>query len=361
MDITLFTGGLKGGGAERVICNLANYLSGRHNVTILTMAETDKYDLNSEITLYSLLSLSENRGKIIKNIKRYVRLKQFIKKKKTDIYIVFLPVTICLFMHFKKYLTSPVVLSERNSPEKYSGVLQLLIKHYSSKADGMVCQTNEIKQWYNLDGQIKSIIIPNAINGTLPEIQTDIKRKQKIVAVGRLTEQKNFELLIKSFSVISDKIKDYQLFIYGEGKLRTKLEHLIFELNLKDKVFLNGFSDNIYEDIKDAALFVLSSDYEGMPNALIEAMALGLPCVSTDCGGGGARYLIKDSINGLLTPINNVDALSKAILYMLENRDIAHKMGQEAMKIRYTLSPEQIYGKWEAFLFDIKELYDADK
>ncbi len=361
MDITLFTGGLKGGGAERVICNLANYLSCRHNITILTMAETEKYDLNAEITIYSLLSVQENRGKLIKNIKRYFRLKQFIKKNKSDIYIVFLPVTICLFMHFKKFIKSPVVLSERNSPEKYSGLIQFLIKYYSKKADGMVYQTNNIKNWYNLPDKINSIIIPNAINGSLPAIKTDITRKKKIVAVGRLTEQKNFELLIKSFAVISDKVKDYQLIIYGEGTLRTKLEILINKLNLNKNVFLNGFSDNIYEDIKDAALFVLSSDYEGMPNALIEAMALGLPCVSTKCGGGGAEYLIKNGINGMLVPINNIDALSKAILYMLENTSIAYKMGEEAQKIRYTLSHEIIYGKWETFLCDIKGYYDADK
>jgi Glycosyltransferase len=128
------------------------------------------------------------------------------------------------------------------------------------------------------------------------------------------------------------------------------MEKLIKELNLEGRVFLPGFNKDINNTIQHASLFVLSSDFEGMPNALIESMAMGIPCVATDCDGGSARYLIDDGKNGFLVPKGDVDALSEKMLMLLSNESLAMTMGREAAKIRMMLSPEVIYNKWERFI-----------
>ena len=134
--------------------------------------------------------------------------------------------------------------------------------------------------------------------------------------------------------------------IYGEGELRAQLEDLIKENNLQDKVFLPGASKQVLKDINDAEVFAFSSDFEGMPNALIEAMALGIPCISTDCSPGGAREFINSYENGILVPCNDIAEMAKAMEYMLENKNEAEKMGGKAKNIVKDLAPNIIAEKW---------------
>ena len=121
-------------------------------------------------------------------------------------------------------------------------------------------------------------------------------------------------------------------------------------MHLGNRVFFKGNYSPIYDKLKDASLFVLSSDYEGMPNALMEAMALGIPCISTDCDGGGAKFLIENNVNGLLVPKGDVIALANAMQIILSDSDKAKKLGLEAAKIQKKLAPEVIYRKWEEFI-----------
>jgi len=125
------------------------------------------------------------------------------------------------------------------------------------------------------------------------------------------------------------------------------------QLDVSEKVIFSGYIKNISDELEKASLFVLSSDYEGMPNALMEAMALGLPCISTDCKGGGARFLIEDNINGLLLPRNNVDAMSYAIERLLSNDEFSRQLGREASKICEKLAPQIVYDEWAKFIKSI--------
>lgn len=145
----------------------------------------------------------------------------------------------------------------------------------------------------------------------------------------------------------------YNLVIYGEGELRPKLELLIKNLGVADRILLPGYDNNVYEKISNASLYVLSSNNEGIPNTLIEAMALGVPCVSTDCKGGGAKLLLENEKNGLLVPIGDEQALTSAISRMLSDRQFAEQCGREAFKVRERLAPEKIYGEWEKFIIQI--------
>ena len=135
---------------------------------------------------------------------------------------------------------------------------------------------------------------------------------------------------------------EYELIIYGEGSLRETLEKQVRDLGIEQKVKLPGNDANVLEKIRDAGIFVLSSNYEGMPNALIEAMALGIPSISTDCPCGGPKTLVQPYINGLLFPVEDVDALVSCIKYFIENEEKANEIGMRATEIRTLLASNRI-------------------
>ena len=154
------------------------------------------------------------------------------------------------------------------------------------------------------------------------------KHEKEIVSVGRLNIPKNFPLLIRAFAKISEKHQDYILKIYGQGGLLESLKKLTRELGVEEKVEFPGYVNDIPKVLQKASLFVLSSHYEGMPNALAEAMSLGLPCISTDCPVGGPRFLINEEENGILVPVDDDDALADAIERVLNNEDLKEKLGK---------------------------------
>lgn len=356
MKIRIFIGGLSGGGAERVCCNIANFLADKnHEVEIVTMAD-DKatYGLSSKVHRMILLSESERKGFIYNSVVRYKRLKECVRNTKCNVYIVMLPITILLLISLKRFTKAKIIASERNMPTLYPKWQQIAMKWIASKVDGWVFQTEEQKEWYgNHLGQVHNCIIPNAINEQFILEPYIGERKNKIVTVGRLMPQKNQELLLHAFAKVTAVFPIYKLHIYGDGPLKSKLLQVAKELDIEDKIEFDGFVSNISEKIKDAALFVLSSDFEGMPNALMEAMAMGVPSISTDCGGGGAKFLIENEKNGLLVPIGDVDALASAMERVLSDRAFSEKISKNARTLCKTLAPDVIYGQWERFLDEV--------
>jgi glycosyltransferase involved in cell wall biosynthesis len=173
-----------------------------------------------------------------------------------------------------------------------------------------------------------------------------------IVSVGRLTAQKNQALLIRAFARIAGRTKE-KLRLYGAGELREELQALIESLGLSERVRLMGLSGNVAGDVRNARMFVLSSDYEGLPNALLEAMAMGLPCVSTDCQGGGPAMVIENGVNGLLTPIGDEEALAAAMLRLLQNPEEAEAMGRAAKKAAERFRPDAVFEQWRQYAEDI--------
>lgn len=353
MRITIFIGGLSGGGAERVCCNIADFLSEHgHKITIVTMADDkDTYGLNPKITRLSLIKENERKGFIYNSIIRYRRLYKYVNKTECDAYVVMLPITIMLLLSLRKNIGAKIITSERNMPTLYPSWQQKVLKWVASKSDGWVFQTCEQQEWYgnSLKNTI-SAVIPNAINNSFIRDRFVGERDNTIVTVGRLTTQKNQAILIKAFAKLNKVLPHYELHIYGEGPLKSKLMKLAEDLNIKNKVHFDGFVKDVYEHVKKASLFVLSSDYEGIPNALMEAMAMGLPCVSTDCYGGGARLLIDNNRNGIIVEKGNVDTLAQAMIKLLLDKSLADSLGEEAHNVTQTYHPTKIYNKWESFI-----------
>lgn len=355
MNISIFIGGLGTGGAERVVCNLSNFLSQRHNVTIITVGDvTSSYKLNSDVQHISLSENLNNNHFVVKNIKRIIKLNKIVKNQSQDIFLSFLPVPSFMLLFLRKKIKVPIIVSVRNDPkiEYASKIFNVLMRFLYPRADGFVFQTEEAKNYFNIIKIKTSEVIPNPINEDFINQCFTGDRKKKIVAVGRLTQQKNHMLLIDAFAQVADKHSEYKLIIYGEGPLRFELKNRIKELKMEDKIQLPGNVNNIKDHIIDATLFVLSSNYEGMPNALMEAMALGIPVISTDCPCGGPKYLIKNNQNGLLVPVNDCYQMSAAIEKVLSNNDYSRVIGKEAAQIAKELNPRNIYEKWEKYITD---------
>lgn len=351
--IVFFIGGLSGGGAERVTCNLANYFLGRgYNVDVITMSdEPAGYCLDKSVQRIILLKKNERKNKICDNLLRNKRLKKYVKDNQdVSCYIVMLPITIFMLARLKKYTKSKVIMAERCNPGTYNLAVRMMMRHASKRCNGIVVQTKEIGDWYS--GVRKKYIIPNAINEdvALPE---RTKNEKRIVAVGRLTKQKNYPMMIKAFSEFNKKRPDYILEIYGQGAEEKKIRKMIVKYGLDDKVRLKGYVKNVSEQIVNATCFVMTSDYEGMSNALIEAMCLGLPCIATDCNGGGARALIKNNENGILIEKENVGGLNKALDRIVENSDFADTLSKNALRLKNELNCDKIYSRWNETVKDI--------
>lgn len=359
MKITFFIGGLIGGGAERVTCNLSNFLITRgHEIQILTMSDSDSYPLEKEVKRQSLLNKEERSNIVVNYIKRYSRLKKFLRSDNSDAYVVMLPITTIFLLLLRKYIKAPVIASERCYPAVLSQITQRLLSLLAKRADAWVFQTIQQKEWYGKAvSSADAKIIPNAINENFVQLPYNGERLKEIVAVGRLCPQKNYELLIYAFSRIAANFPEYKIIIYGEGAKRNELEDIINKHNLQGRILMPGYEKDISSKLKKACLYVLSSNYEGIPNTLMEAMALGVPAIATDCDGGGSRMLIENGVNGILVPKGDEKVLSDAMRKMLSDKDFAENCGKEAHKICERLAPERIYGEWESF---IKEIVKCD-
>ena len=212
-----------------------------------------------------------------------------------------------------------------------------------------MCQTQEALEYFPKNIQKKSVVILNPIKDNLPRRWIGERRKN-IVNFCRLEKQKNLPLLIDSFKEFHQKYTDYTLTIYGDGKEKSFIERYIRERELEDCVTIHPAVSDVHEHIKDAIMFVSSSNYEGLSNSMIEAMAIGLPTICTDCPCGGARMVIRDGENGLLVPVNDKDEMIKAMSKIAADDNLREYIALNGSKIRYELSKDKIVGMWEKII-----------
>lgn len=348
MKIMFYINTISYGGAERVIVNLARqFVDKSFEVILVTSYSRDQeYEVDERIKRYVLLD-NENYGFVKKNIKCVKKIRELLKVENPDILVSFMAepnfraVVACLGKRTK------TIVSVRNDPNKeYPNLLfRLCARILYRFADGVVFQTEDAKKWFPKNIQRKSRIIFNQVDEAFYNSKFAGERSG-VVTTGRLTLQKNHKLLIHAFASIADKIED-NLVIYGEGELRAELERLISELHLEERIYLPGRTKNVVEAIKSARLFVLSSDYEGMPNALLEAMALGIPCVSTDCPCGGPKMLFGNRAEDRLVPCGNVLELSRAMEKILTDDSIDGSLEKE-MSERFR--PDVVHSEWNNYI-----------
>jgi len=329
------------GGAERVGFTLARWLDSQVdlNATLVAIRESNKLSYSTDGLDYVNL---RNKNVIW-------GLRRVVKDRDANVLLT-MTVPLCVYTVPALWgLNIKHVVSERNSPAHFSGkwITKVLSRWLMKQADGFVFQTKQARDFYGGKIAERSTIIHNPICEISEDLfQPIFDRKKVIVSVGRLNKQKNHAMLVKAFSEVLKEYPDYTLKIYGDGKERENLERLIAITGLSDKVFLLGTQSDIHKAIVDAAMFVMSSDFEGMPNALMEAMALGLPCISTDCPCGGPAELIKNGKNGLLVPVGDIVALSYAMNRILSDISYSAILGEKAKEIVESHSQDKICQHW---------------
>lgn len=214
------------------------------------------------------------------------------------------------------------------------------------RADAAFFQTEEMKKYYTYLPYIKAYVIPNPLLADLPKPSTG-KRNKNIVNFCRVEKPKNLELLIDTFALLHTKYPDYRLHIYGDGSQKEKLKAMVKQMGLKNEVIFFDFTANVHEKVLNDAIFVSTSNREGISNSMLEAMAIGLPVVCTDCYGGGAKAMIEDGKNGLLVPMDDKFALLDAIEKIVKSSKLSEKFSKNAVKIKKKLSISNIGKMWE--------------
>lgn len=344
------------GGAERQITLLANELAELGNEVYLAVLAkyNKKYDISNKVIVEDL-TYSEN-GKF-SLISRYLALKKLYNEIKPDVTIHFWFQSLYLSTFMKREHRNIIIYSERGDPgdSEYKGLLGIIRTVAFKRVNGFVFQSNGAKRYFSNDIRKRSIVIPNPVFIKRSDFPVVEYRTKRIVTVGRLHQQKNHKLLIEAFSMIHEAFPNYIVEIYGDGPLKDELSQLIINKHLEKKVFLMGTRKDIHNAILDASLFVLTSDYEGLPNALIEAMALGIPSISTDCNPGGVREIINNKVDGFIVPRGDACELAKTISYILNNDNVSNQISKNAEINIKRFDKDIIYSKWNTYICDIVE------
>lgn len=392
--IIMCISGMRGGGAERIACVLMNEFKKRGAypsvfLTNQTAGESDRRNLDESIPVtgygdssdavgnikrfgYKLLRIfSSAVCKVFENLKRevpayfaylsffsqyygqIVKLRNILKSNPDMTVIAFLQPSIPIALLSARGLKNRVIFSERGDPvrlmKKRFG--RKFIEKYYSRADCAVFQTEDAKNTYPENIAEKGVVIFNPISPELPEPYDGVRSKN-ITTFCRISRQKNLPLLIDAFKNVHKDYPDYKLRIIGspqnadDESVFEDIKKQISDLSLEESVIFEPFSKDVHSLIIKDAVYVNSSDYEGMSNAMLEAMAIGLPCVCTDCPIGGANAVIKDGENGLLVKLGSADELSKSIKKVISDKSLADTLSANGRKIRDELSVGRITDMW---------------
>lgn len=359
--IVFITNSLGFGGAEKMLTFVANSLCERgYDCCIINLNAIDDYinekqqSVNKRISVFTLEKSGNTTSRHKYKINEICRI---AKDFKADVLIGFTG-----FPGFYAKIASlklgiPSIMSERGDPTRTapSTLKAKVVQFILNRSCGGVFQTEGAMKYYGKRLQKRGRVIPNPIftNGEIPLV--DVRDREKtVVSVGRLdNDQKRYDVMIKAFKSFSESHPEYMLKLYGKGKDELLIKQWISEAGISENVCMMGLSKNPMQDIAHDGMFLITSDYEGISNALLEAMAVGLPCVSTDHTPGGARLLIRDGENGLLAPVGDEKALANAMRRFAEDGELARVCGENARSVIERFSPERIIDMWEKYISQI--------
>lgn len=360
MHIAMLIGSLTKGGAERVLVNLADYFVNKgYRVTMVTQYKWEnEYPLNDRVRrIISDISKEETtKSRVVNFGRRFGKLRRIWKEEKPDVILSFIGKNNMMAVLTSRFLNIPVAVSVRAEPseEYYNSWMRFMARHLFARADGVILQTKKCFDFFPEKVRKKAVILKNPVSRVFFRTRFEGEREKTIVAVGRIDENKNHEMLIRAFAQIARDFPDYRLIIYGDGDCRNHLIELASRMELSERVLLPGSVENVADAIYKSRIFVLSSNTEGVPNTLIEAMLMGLTVIATDCPCGGPADLIQDGYNGILTPVRNIGKMAENLQKLLNDLQMADELGMNAVKVSDIFEPEKVYGEWESFLCSLE-------
>lgn len=356
MKILMVIDTLMCGGAQKMFTYLANNLDERgYEIFICCYASNEVYfAINENIKLHC--GTQYEGGHYTRHIKKIAFVERDINVFDPELIICFAPIPAIIANFAKKNKDIPVVYCERGDPYQWHGIGDYFSQKLVSRCDYFVFQTEGAKNFFSEKIKKKAYVIPNPVTYPKGSVIDKGDRRNIISFVARFeVKQKRQDLMLQAFKKVVERFPNYTLHFYGDGDDIESIKSMALELSIQNNVVFEGNVSSVKQHIADSKLFVLCSDYEGIPNALIEAMSLGIPCISTKCSPGGAELLIENGVNGLLVPCNDVDALAQAICSLLEDSQFAQTLGVNAQSVCDRFSPEKILNLWEVMIREVTQ------
>lgn len=360
MNLALVISSLGGGGAERVMSLLANaWVERGDRITLITLApdSRDTYPLDPRVQRVAL-DVAGNSANVLAalahNFVRIRALRRAIVACRPDAVISFIAESNVRVLIAAAGLGVPVIVSERTflNGHHMRGIWRRLRRWSYPYAAAIVAQTRRCADDLESLVRRRVEVIANPVSLDPPspgEPPPGEGGGRTLLAVGRLAPEKGFDLLIDAFAEIAGQHRDWRLLILGEGPLRDELAQAVRGHGLGGRIAMPGFNPRIREAMRRADLFVLSSRYEGFPNALLEAMTEGCACVSFDCDAG-PRELIEHLANGWLVPARDVHALAAALDTLMRDAGLRERLGLRARDIRHAYSLASILDQWNTLV-----------
>lgn len=348
--IAILSFGLSGGGAERVASIVANSFaqSGHEVLFVAAYDKKREYELEDNIQ-YMYVDVKLPNG-ILRLLERSIRITKLVKKFKADVVYTFITNELIPLSLSK----IPVIPSLRVDPKylEHDKFRWHIRQFVYSKAKNVIFQTEDARDYFDENIRNKGVVIGNPIKDNLPYWNIE-NRKKVFMSACRISEQKNIPMLINAFVRFHEKHREYILELYGDGEpqeYKTKMEDYAKKKHAENYIFFKGHSTDIHSIMSTATAFVLASNFEGLSNSMLEAMAIGVPCICTDCPPGGARAYIEHGVSGLLVPVGGEDELYEAMCNIAESDDLSNMLSENSKYVRSELSRDMICKKWEALM-----------
>jgi glycosyltransferase involved in cell wall biosynthesis len=361
---------LAAGGAERVMSSMANYWSRKGlEVSLITLhsADSDIYPLDQMVHRVALDVCKDSNNPIeatVNNLRRVGYLRKTLQTIHPEVVICFMEATNILTILATRCLGMKVIVMERTSPEIHQvGWFWSTLRRITYRfADRVGVQTERSRPWAEgLTDQASVFVLPNAIyvDPSTGVGEVDLRalvglpdRAQILVSMGRLAPEKGFDLLIHAFAHLAASHPDFHLVILGEGADRNSLEQIRESSGLTGRVHFPGQVSNPTAYLQQCDLFVMSSRYEGFPNALCEAMASGLPVISFDCPTGPGE-IIRNEVDGILVPAGDLQGLTDTMQRLMSDAAARRVLGARGPEILERFSEDRIMGKWDRILAEL--------
>lgn len=352
MKILFVVRDIEMGGAGKQLCLTANELERRgHDVSIFTYCSKVRNPLLADNIMF-YCCLNETNNTLFEYLRVIPQIREIVRKVHPNVIISWRANAGCFTRLATIGMKCKVIFSERTDPYMETSLLLKIATYICSFSDGGVFQTAQAQKYYKKLVN-KSVVIPNpyVTEDNINDILPFSLRKREIAYVARFfLKQKRQDVMLDAFKRIIKIHPDYTLVFYGNGEDIDVVKEMVRKKRLDSYVVFKGAITNVVEVIRQSRVLVLSSDYEGIPNVVLESFEAGTPVASTDCSPGGVRVLIENNVNGLISPIGDSAKLAENILRIIDDEQLSIEFVKKSKVKLQEFSPQKIFDKWEQYL-----------